>query len=272
MKDDLGTRKGAKIEDVIPISPWIDDYEWIKFDQENSAIKSIKEVKMSVRESQHFGQECMNPEVKFGSTAPIFGFGDWLYGLNDSAFKIDVVSANNLSEKYKFCNYDTRFRFSKVVHLISAMSSCVPLTECYSQFAYGLVGKSYWLKTDEMNSGVGSVRRYTQNIAYVLGGRELVKKYRKNSIQSNCDIFQIWFGSWIVTYNPTLMQHSKRLKSDEDVKTGDVTLFPQPDEPLEKQYQYRLVKYVVIGRDVRIRKIESEYQIGMKEFRDVLVG
>ena len=88
-----------------------------------------------------------------------------------------------------------------------------------------------------------------------------MKKYRKNSIQSNCDIFQIWFGSWIVTYNPTLMQHSKRLKSDEDVKTGDVTLFLQPDEPLEKQYQYRLVKYVVIGRDVRIRKIESEYQI-----------
>ena len=315
---DLGTRKGAKIQDVIPISPWIDEYEWMKFDRENSAIKSITEVKMSAREKKQFDQECMDPEDKLGSTEPIFGFGNCLYALIDSAFGTDVVSAKKLSERYKFCNYvidPNRFRFREVVRALAmvllfirrikarlADGKCVPaipkepptiktpaavnfqddqylvtqglccnassrylssltcIKECSSQFAYGLVGETHGHKTDEMNSGVGTVLRYTQNIAYVLGGRELVKKYRKNSIQSNCDIFQAWFESWIVSLVPTLIQQPKWFKLDEDVRTGDIILFLQPDKPFEKQYQYRLVKYVAIGRDGKIREIEIEYQ------------
>ena len=79
-------------------------------------------------------------------------------------------------------------------------------------------------------------------------------------IQANCDIFQSWFESWIISYVPTLIQQPKWFKSDEDVKAGDVILFLKSDKIFEKQYQYGLVKNVVVGRDGKIREIEIEYQ------------
>ena len=79
-------------------------------------------------------------------------------------------------------------------------------------------------------------------------------------IQSNSDIFQAWFESWIISYVPTLIQQPKWFKSDEDVKTGDVILFLKSDKVFDKQYQYGLVKNVVIGKDGKIREVEIEYQ------------
>jgi hypothetical protein len=64
----------------------------------------------------------------------------------------------------------------------------------------------------------------------------------------------------MISYVPTLIQQPKWFKSDEDIKIGDVILFLKSDKPFEKQYQYGLVKNVIIGRDGKIREIEVEYQ------------
>ena len=123
---DLGTRKGARIQDVMPGSTWIDGYKWMKLDQENFPIKSITEVKMSAEEKKQFDQECMDPEDKLGSTEPIFGYGTCLYALASSAFSVDIVPAKEVSERYQFCNYiidPNRFRFRKVVRVLALVLS-----------------------------------------------------------------------------------------------------------------------------------------------------
>ena len=79
-------------------------------------------------------------------------------------------------------------------------------------------------------------------------------------IQANSEIFRLWFESWLISYVPTLVQQPKWFNSDEDIKTGDVILFLKSDKTFDKQYQYGLVKNVVVGRDGKVREIEVEYQ------------
>jgi hypothetical protein len=79
-------------------------------------------------------------------------------------------------------------------------------------------------------------------------------------IKANGDIFRLWFESWLISYVPTLIRQPKWFKSDQDTKVGDVILFLKSDKSFERQYQYGLVKNVVIGRDGKVREIEVEYQ------------
>lgn len=67
-----------------------------------------------------------------------------------------------------------------ILDLSSTSLFCVPLVESCSPFAYSLVGETHWYNEDAMHSGVETVLRYSQKIAYLIGGRELVKKYRRN--------------------------------------------------------------------------------------------
>ena len=77
-------------------------------------------------------------------------------------------------------SFGGKLSFSDVILDLSCTSFCVPLVESCSPFAYSLVGETHWYNTDAMHSGVETVLRYSQKIAHLIGGRELVKKYRKN--------------------------------------------------------------------------------------------
>ena len=98
-------------------------------------------------------------------------------------------------------------------------------------------------------------------------------------IQANSEIFRLWFESWLISYVPTLVQQPKWFNSDEDIKIDDVILFLKSDKTFDKQYQYGLVKNVVVGRDGKVREIEVEYQnhnetikrCTIKGVRDVVV-
>ena len=55
----------------------------------------------------------------------------------------------------------------------------MPLTDSLSPFAYSVVIETHWYDEDAKHSGVETVLRYVQRVAYVLEGRGLVKKFRK---------------------------------------------------------------------------------------------
>ena len=76
-----------------------------------------------------------------------------------------------------------KLALSDVILDLSSTTFCVPLVESCSPFAYSLVGETHWYNEDAMHSGVETVLRYSQKIGYLIGGRELVKKYRKNCVR-----------------------------------------------------------------------------------------
>ena len=56
----------------------------------------------------------------------------------------------------------------------------MPLTDKHSPIAYSIVNEGHSHHPDVKHSGVETTLRHGQLVAYVIGGRELVKKYGKN--------------------------------------------------------------------------------------------
>jgi hypothetical protein len=56
----------------------------------------------------------------------------------------------------------------------------VPITDKHSPIAYSIVNEVHSHHPDVKHSGVETILRHVQLVAYVIGGRELVKKYGKN--------------------------------------------------------------------------------------------
>jgi hypothetical protein len=63
---------------------------------------------------------------------------------------------------------------------LSASTFCVPMTDSLSPIAYAIVMETHWYNPDVSHGGVESVLRFSQNTAYILGGRELVKSIKKS--------------------------------------------------------------------------------------------
>ena len=82
----------------------------------------------------------------------------------------------------------------------------------------------------------------------------------KKIIQTNNDLFHIWFKSWLVSYVPTLMFHPKWFESTRDSKVGDVVLFLKSSKEFDKQYQYGIIHGIKTSRDCKICEVEIEYQ------------
>jgi hypothetical protein len=66
---------------------------------------------------------------------------------------------------------------------LSSSSFCVPLTDSKSPFAYSLVNETHWYDEDAQHSGVETVLRYAQKTSYIIEGRRLVKKFRKECVR-----------------------------------------------------------------------------------------
>ena len=59
-------------------------------------------------------------------------------------------------------------------------SFCVPLIEKHSPLAYALVNEIHWYNNDAKHSGNETVRRFVQQVAYIIERRQLVKKFKRD--------------------------------------------------------------------------------------------
>ena len=75
---------------------------------------------------------------------------------------------------------DGKPSFSDACLDLSAASFCVPMTDSQSPIAYAIVMETHWYNPDVSHGGVESVLRLSQNTAYIIGGRELVKSIRRS--------------------------------------------------------------------------------------------
>ena len=82
----------------------------------------------------------------------------------------------------------------------------------------------------------------------------------KKIVQTNKEIFNVWFRSWLVSYVPTLVPQPKWFQTNRHIAVGDIVLFSKSDKEFENIYQYGLVKVVHPGKDVLIRSVEVEYR------------
>ena len=78
---------------------------------------------------------------------------------------------------------DGRFSFTDAALDLTEATFCVPLTDYHSPLAYAIVLDTHWYDPDVYHSGVESTLRYAQNTAYIIGGRELVKRVRKGCVK-----------------------------------------------------------------------------------------
>ena len=75
---------------------------------------------------------------------------------------------------------DGKASFSDACFDLSAASFCVPVTDSVSPIAYAIVMDTHMFDPDVSHGGVESVLRVSQNTAYIIGGRELVKSIKKS--------------------------------------------------------------------------------------------
>ena len=82
----------------------------------------------------------------------------------------------------------------------------------------------------------------------------------KKIVQTNKEIFDVWFRSWLVSYVPTLVPQPKWFETNRSISVGDVVLFSKSDKEFENVYQYGLVKKTHVSKDGLIRSVDVEYQ------------
>ena len=68
---------------------------------------------------------------------------------------------------------------SDVMRDLSSTMFCVPLVDKYSPIAYSIVNEIHWYHSVAKHCGVETVLRYTMKYAYIMEGRDIVKKIRK---------------------------------------------------------------------------------------------
>ena len=79
-------------------------------------------------------------------------------------------------------------------------------------------------------------------------------------MESNKNIFNSWFSSWLLSYVPKLMYQPKWFVTTHHLKKNDVILFLKNDSLLETKYQYGIVHEIFENRDGYIRKANIRYR------------
>ena len=72
---------------------------------------------------------------------------------------------------------------SDVMLDLTTTSFQVPLVDYRSPFAFSLVNEVHWYDDDAKHADVETVLRYCQKTAHIIGGRELVKRFRKGCVR-----------------------------------------------------------------------------------------
>ena len=74
---------------------------------------------------------------------------------------------------------DGKFSFGDACLDLSPSSFIVPIIDSHSPIAYAIVSETHWYHADVSHGGVESVLKHSQNTAYIIGGRDLVKCIKK---------------------------------------------------------------------------------------------
>ena len=82
----------------------------------------------------------------------------------------------------------------------------------------------------------------------------------KKIVQSNEEIFRVWFKSWLVSYVPTLVPTPKWFETGRNIAIGDIVLFTKSEKEFENLYQYGMVKKLHPSRDGLVRTVDVAYQ------------
>ena len=122
MVADIGTRKGASIQDISSTSPWICGLQWMSEDKSKFPVKSVEEIKLKSNELSSIKAESLKPE--FVEKLSCFEEVDEVvfksrHYLGNVVKKVD---SDRLKERYEFLQYiidPNRFRLRKVVRILA---------------------------------------------------------------------------------------------------------------------------------------------------------
>ena len=115
MTADLGTRKGAKIEDISENSLWQNGQHWGTLSEKELPIKSVCQIKLTTADLEFHNNESLVPNEQWINKQLVFNY-------NESYAALSNGDLNQVSERYKFSHYvidPNRFRFRKVVRVLA---------------------------------------------------------------------------------------------------------------------------------------------------------
>ena len=113
---DLGTRRGAKISDVLDGSRWVVGPEWATDERKHFPVKSVHSIKLGTEELKNFNDELIDPNIHDN---------EWIAKQLETDFVHVANQERNLPEvrlRYQFSSYvidPNRFKFQKVVRINS---------------------------------------------------------------------------------------------------------------------------------------------------------
>ena len=115
---DLGTRRGAKITDVLDDSIWVNGPKWATQEQDIFPVKSIQEVKLSTEDLKNFNDELITPDITDA---------DWITSQLASNYSECYISnrSKGLDEvylRYQFSSYiidPNKYRLRKIVRIVA---------------------------------------------------------------------------------------------------------------------------------------------------------
>ena len=87
-----------------------------------------------------------------------------------------------------------------------------------------------------------------------------VKDDHRRIIESNREIYEVWFKEWLVSCVPSLVDRPKWFVTDRNICVGDVVLFLKSEQEFDRHYQYGIVTTTYEGKDGIVRVVEVEYQ------------
>ena len=256
MPADIGTRKGATVNDVSEGSAWLEGFPWMKRSMNEFPIKSYQQIKQACKEASEQSSEVKNnPKNATNShfmtsikeNAKRYEFSQYVIDPNRFRFqkvirvlalvyrfikncreKREQSSLNIVSplikdeelqvamdyffrkatleikmfqkakayekisvEKNGILYYsgrilptqsitNTSMQMTDVMIDLSETTFCVPLVESNSPIASSIVNEIHWHHNIAQHAGNETVLRYTMKIAYIIGGRDLVKAMRKS--------------------------------------------------------------------------------------------
>ena len=120
---DLGTRKGAGLEDITSTSPWINGQEWMKEDKSNFPVRSVDEIKLKSIDLESIKVELLRPQC-VDKLVEINVNDDESILAEDfhSSHLCSKVGSKTLQERYAFSQYvidPNRFRLRKVIRVLA---------------------------------------------------------------------------------------------------------------------------------------------------------
>ena len=118
MTADLGTRKGAKIEDVLEGSRWVNGEDWFMLDQSEFPIKTVEELSLTDDDLRAHESELLKADVTDN---------EWIHEQLSRSYAtcyavLSKTMQDKITERYAFSSYimdPLRFRFRKVVRIVA---------------------------------------------------------------------------------------------------------------------------------------------------------